>query len=79
MFKERETLDKVKSGNICIIRNIPPGEIKAQTIRFGMTEGKTVVCRLVIPGGPVVLKIDRQEIALGRNLAQQIEVEGVAK
>lgn len=68
------TLDRVKSGKLCRIKSLPPGVVKDQTIRFGLTEGKEVFCQAVIPAGPVVLKVDRQEIALGRNLAKQIEV-----
>lgn len=68
------TLDQMKSGRLCRIKSLPPGTIKDQTIRFGLTEGKEVLCQLVIPAGPVVLKVDRQEIALGRNLAKQIRV-----
>jgi Fe2+ transport system protein FeoA len=72
-----ETLDRVKKGNVCIIRRIPPGEIKAQAIRFNLTEGNTAVCQGVIPAGPIVIKIGKQEVALGRNLARQIEVEEI--
>ncbi len=68
------TLDRVKSGKLCRIKSLPPGTVKDQTIRFGLTEGKEVLCQAVIPAGPVVLKVDRQEIALGRNLAKQIQV-----
>ncbi len=68
------TLDRVKSGKLCQIKSLPPGTVKDQTIRFGLTEGKEVLCQAVIPAGPVVLKVDRQEIAVGRNLAKQIRV-----
>ncbi|NLW46838.1 MAG: ferrous iron transport protein A [Firmicutes bacterium] len=68
------TLDRVKSGKYCRIKSLPSGVIMDQTIRFGLTEGKEVFCQAVIPAGPVVLKVDRQEIALGRNLAKQIGI-----
>lgn len=68
------TLDRVKSGKSCLIKSLPSGKVKDQTIRFGLTEGKEVFCQAVIPAGPVVLKVDRQEIALGRNLAKQIGI-----
>ncbi|MGE5582126.1 MAG: FeoA family protein [Bacillota bacterium] len=70
-----KTLDQVKQGTFCVIKNIRANEIKAQTIRFGLTEGEKVLCRAVIPAGPVVVKINQQEIALGRNLAKRIEIE----
>lgn len=68
------TLDRVKRGKMCCIKSLPPGAVKDQTIRFGLTEGKKVFCQAVIPGGPVVVEVDRQEIALGRNLAKQIGI-----
>lgn len=68
------TLDRVKSGKLCRIKSLPSGTVKDQTIRFGLTEGKEVLCEAVIPAGPVVLKVDRQEIAIGRNLAKQIQI-----
>lgn len=70
----QSTLDQIKFGKKCCIKSLPPGTVKDQTIRFGLTEGKEVLCQAVIPGGPVVLEVDRQEIALGRNLAKQIGI-----
>lgn len=70
-----KTLDRIKKGHACTIKRIPAGEIKAQAIRFNLIEGNVAVCQEIIPAGPIVLRIGRQEIALGRNLAQQIEVE----
>lgn len=72
-----KTLDQVKKGSLCTIKNIGAKEIRPQTIRFGLTEGKKVLCQAVIPAGPVVIKINQQELALGRNLAKQIEIEEV--
>lgn len=72
-----KTLDQVKTGSFCKIKRIYAAEIKAQTIRFGLTEGKEVRCQTIIPAGPVVIKVNQQEIALGRKLARQIEIEEV--
>lgn len=70
----QSTLDQVKRGKMCWVKSIPPGAVKDQTIRLGLTEGKKVFCQAVVPGGPVVLAVDRQEIAVGRNLAKQIGI-----
>lgn len=75
MITTTKTLDQVKKGTYCTIKNIRANDIKAQTIRFGLTEGKKVLCQAVIPAGPVVIKMNQQEIALGRNLAKRIEIE----
>lgn len=77
MKSTMKTLAQVKTGSFCKIKRIHAAEIKAQTIRFGLTEGKEVLCQTIIPGGPVVIKVNQQEIALGRKLALQIEIEEV--
>ncbi|HBT20804.1 MAG TPA: ferrous iron transport protein A [Peptococcaceae bacterium] len=68
------TLDKAKKGQILKILNIPDAKIRAQAIRFGISEGEMVTCSEVIPLGPIIIRKNNQEIALGRNLARQITV-----
>ncbi|NCO66248.1 MAG: ferrous iron transport protein A [Candidatus Aquicultor secundus] len=68
-------LDQVKTGDEIIIKEIPDSMAKTQFIRFGIGEGSTVVCHTKIPFGPVVLRKNRQEIAVGRELARTIRVE----
>lgn len=50
-------------------------DIKAQLIRFGLTEGTLVMCYEVIPAGPIIVKKNHQEIAIGRRIAEGIVVE----
>ncbi|MBO8137622.1 MAG: ferrous iron transport protein A [Desulfotomaculum sp.] len=69
------TLDTVKRGQSCRIVSIPDNGVRAQAIRFGISEGEIVVCDEVIPAGPIVLRKRRQQIALGRKLAASIIVE----
>lgn len=47
---------------------------RIQAMRFGMSEGACVECVTRIPAGPIVLKSGRQEIAVGRSLAERIQV-----
>lgn len=68
-------LDQIKAGEEVIIRTIPDSMAKTQFIRFGIGEGSTVTCHSKIPFGPVVLRKNRQEIAVGRDLARTILVE----
>ena len=75
MKTTKRTLAQIKKGMVCTIKNIPAVDIRAQTIRFGLVEGKQILCQAVIPAGPIVVKVNRQEIALGRHLAEMIEVE----
>jgi Fe2+ transport system protein FeoA len=40
-----------------------------------MGEGASIECVLTLPGGPVVLRVGRQEIAVGRGLARRVLVD----
>lgn len=70
----RMTLDCLKRGQCCRIISIPSEIVRAQALRFGIAEGEIVTCREKVPAGPVVIAKNRQEIAVGRKLAQQIQV-----
>ncbi|MBU7005124.1 FeoA family protein [Phosphitispora fastidiosa] len=68
-------LDKCKKGHKVRITGIGNSDIRAQAIRFGISEGEIVCCAEVVPAGPVVVQKNNQEIAIGRRLARQIAVE----
>ncbi|TYO98042.1 FeoA family protein [Desulfallas thermosapovorans] len=68
------TLDKAKRGQHVKIISIPNENIRAQAIRFGIAEGEVVLCEEVLPAGPIVLRKNRQEIAIGRGLANRITI-----
>lgn len=68
------TLDKAKRGQHVKIISIPDENIRTQAIRFGIAEGAVVLCEEVLPAGPIVLRKNRQEIAIGRGLANRITV-----
>lgn len=69
------TLDKARRGQKIKIVSLPDEYTRAQAIRFGISEGTVVTCREVVPAGPIVIARNRQEIAIGRNLARLIGVE----
>lgn len=68
-------LAEVKKNQQFKILSIPNEIIRAQTIRFGINSGSIVSCDEVIPAGPVILRKNKQEIAVGNNLAKEITVE----
>ncbi|PKM79378.1 MAG: ferrous iron transport protein A [Firmicutes bacterium HGW-Firmicutes-13] len=68
------TLDKVKKGQSFKVVSIPDDIIRVQAIRFGIAEGETLICEEIIPAGPIVVRKNRQEIALGRNLCRTINI-----
>lgn len=72
---EAGTLSALRSGERARIVDIPDERARAQAIRFGMGSGACVRCVTALPGGPVVLRSGRQEIAVGRSLARRIRVE----
>ncbi|MFW6022327.1 MAG: FeoA family protein [Halanaerobiaceae bacterium] len=69
------TLADIKKGDRFNITNIENDTIRAQALRFGISEGENLYCGEKIPGGPVIVKRNYQEIAIGRNLAKNIEIE----
>lgn len=71
------TLDSAVKGQKLEILNIPDKNIRAQAIRFGICEGAQLVCAEKLPAGPVILQNRMQEIAIGRRLAQSIQIKTV--
>lgn len=71
------TLDKVNRGNKIRIRKIDNKDLKTQAIRIGIYEGTVFMCSEKLPGGPIILQNIMQEIAVGRGLAEDIEIEGI--
>ena len=69
------TLDQAKKGSVVRIVTIGNSEGKSQLVRMGVSEGSQVVCQEKLPFGPVVLRCNRQEIAIGRQLACKIVVK----
>ncbi|MDP4176011.1 MAG: ferrous iron transport protein A [Bacteroidota bacterium] len=71
---DKLTLDKARKGSYVTIISLPAGVVKVQLIRLGVTEGTKVYCMERLPGGTVVLQRNRQEIAIGYDLAKKIEI-----
>lgn len=69
------TLDQIQRGASVEIVALPPGQMRAQALRFGIGEGTRVECTEHIPAGPVVVRKRHQEIAIGHSLAQSIQVK----
>lgn len=69
------TLAGMRAGDRVVIRRIADDTARAQAVRFGMGEGAQVSCVTTLPGGPVIVRSGRQEIAIGRGLARRIAVD----
>lgn len=68
------TLDKIKKNNFVKVAKLPGGEFKIQLIRLGIMEGDKIKISERLPGGTIVLRKNRQEIAIGYELAKKIKV-----
>lgn len=71
----RSLLD-LRRGERARIVSLPSDSVlRSQCIRLGLTAGATVSCAVRLPGGTVVVETGRQELALGRSLAESITIE----
>jgi len=70
----KRTLDKIKKGTYFTIEKLPSGVVKVQLIRLGLSEGDTILCLERLPGGTIIVQKNRQEIAIGFELAKLISV-----
>lgn len=62
-------------GQVLRIFSLPRHEtVYYHFIRLGIHEGQTVTCYAKLPGGTIVLKKNRQYVAIGHALAQQVRV-----
>ena len=57
-----------------VIVKINEEKLLGDALRFGIEDGETVEIINKLPGGPVVIQKNQQQIAIGRELASAIEV-----
>ncbi len=76
MLKSKNTipLNSATTGLNLRITSVPHGTLKAQFVRLGIHEGEKVKCLERLPGGTIVVQKNRQQIAIGHQLAKQIMV-----
>lgn len=66
------SLNELKIGQDAEILKFADSEIKCNSARFGLVEGGFIRC--IAKPGPVVIEKNRQLIAIGKNLSEQILV-----
>lgn len=74
---ESINLNSVSPKEHVIIKSIPDGTLKSQLLRFGVFEGQDVKCLSKLPGGTMVIGLNRQEIAIGSSLTKKITVRKI--
>lgn len=68
------TLADAKDGDKLIVLSTGDEEISLQTLRFGIDSGAEIEVEKNIRGGPVIVSRNHLEIAIGREIAKNIEV-----
>ncbi|MDZ4168428.1 MAG: ferrous iron transport protein A [Coriobacteriia bacterium] len=72
-------LSSARGGDHIEIIAVEDEHARVQALRFGMAEGACVQCITRIPAGPIVIRSGRQEIAVGRSLADRIRIRRTAR
>ncbi len=72
-----QTLDSTARGRRLVVGEISDARSRTQLIRLGILEGKEISVVERMPGGTVVVAINRREIAIGAALARAIRVESL--
>ncbi len=67
-------LAEAKDGDRLIVIATHSEEISMQTLRFGIDSGAEIEVEKNISGGPVIVSRNHLEIAIGREIAKNIEV-----
>ena len=68
------SLLEARKGMLFRIHSLPPGHLRTWLLRLGISEGSVVECYERLAGGTIVLKKNRQQVAVGRQLARQVKV-----
>ncbi len=71
---EMRSLSEIGAGQWIKISALPQGVLYAQFVRLGLHEGQRVRCLERLPGGTIVLQRNRQQVAVGHQLAKDIYV-----
>ncbi len=67
-------LSEAKEGQHFEVAAITSSEVMVQAMRFGIDAGTLIYVEKNIRGGPVIVCKNQLEIAIGREIAQAIEV-----
>lgn len=73
------TLDQVPRGTRVIVDDIADVKRKLEAARLGLGPGAWIVVIRIVPRGPIIVRGEGGQIALGRQLAQEITVSVVSE
>ena len=72
--RQNVTLVEARTGDTLRVVGIPPGVVRAQLLRLGISESCELTCVLRVPTGPLVVRQGNLEVALGRKIASSVAV-----
>ncbi len=68
-------LDTAPKKQLLEVVSISQEKLSEDAMRFGIEAGECVQIVNKLPGGPIVIQKNQQQIAIGRELARVIEVK----
>ena len=68
-------LEEAPKLTILEIISIAQEKLSEDAMRFGIEDGEAVKIINKLPGGPIVIQKNQQQIAIGRELARAVEVK----
>lgn len=76
--QEELSLGSAKQGMRLVVLGTADDETTMQSLRFGINEGSEIFVVKNLKGGPVVIRRHQTEIAIGREIAENIRVRVLA-
>lgn len=67
-------LENAPNKSLLEIISISNAKLLEDALRFGIEAGNSIKVVNKLPGGPIVIQKNQQQIAIGRELARAIEV-----
>jgi ferrous iron transport protein A len=68
-------LESAPKNHLLEVVSIAQSKLQEDAIRFGIGQGEVVSIINKLPGGPIIIQKNQQQIAIGRELANAIEVK----
>lgn len=67
-------LETAPKNHLLEVVSISQSKLQEDAIRFGIEQDEVVSIVNKLPGGPIIIQKNQQQIAIGRELAKSIEV-----
>ena len=75
LYNKTMNLESAPNKSVLEIIAINQESLSCDAMRFGIEPGEFVQIINKLPGGPIIIQKNQQQIAIGRELAKAIEVK----